>query len=183
MGAGRIPAGGDRCQRVAAATARRLTVVTAFPHLRAVKHERRKAIEPVIRDLMDSSRAYLDSAERTASGHLKQVFREIAERRAAFAAHLQTAVDGSAFPSTRFAGKLRRLWLAVRDHLSEDDYGLLAELERSEDVVLARYERALAPSDLPDSWRRVLRDQLAEVRETHDRVRKLRDGEKAARQM
>ena len=139
-------------------------------------------LEPVVRTLANSSRTYAAAADRAGWDHLEQAFREIAERRERFADRLRAVIDSDEARSGSLQGTLRKWWLAIRDELSEDQYGLLAELERSEDALLERYERTLEGPDVPAPLARILHEQLAEIRGTHAKIRELRDSEKAARQ-
>jgi uncharacterized protein (TIGR02284 family) len=141
----------------------------------------RKVAESVEQALVDSARAYASAAERADWEYLEGVLREIASRRERFAeAVRKPSREGDGGPSV--LGVLREWWMAVRDRLSVDQYGLLAELERAEDGLLEQYRAALAADDLSGRLREALEEQQTEVQSTHDRIRELRDAEKAARQ-
>lgn len=104
--------------------------------------------------------------------------REFAEQRARFSVQLREAIgsqgsgrdaDGSA------AGALHRGWLGLKDALTgKDAHAILAAAEKGEDHALRQYDIALE-EDLQDEVRHVVRRQRTAAKNTHDRVRELRD--------
>jgi len=141
----------------------------------------KRAVEPVVRALMDSSRAFVSAADRADLDVLAHTLHATAERRAAFAAHLNVLSDNDELPERSVEEALREWWMGLRDRLSEDHYGLLAELGRAEDQLLERYGKTLSGDDLSEPLRRVLERQRDEIARTCAHVRSLRESEKAAR--
>jgi uncharacterized protein (TIGR02284 family) len=64
--------------------------------------------------------------------------------------------------------------------IGKDDYAIVAEAERGEDVAKAAYENALKET-LPGTAQAVVQRQAAQVRQAHDAVRDIRDREKVSR--
>jgi uncharacterized protein (TIGR02284 family) len=56
-----------------------------------------------------------------------------------------------------------------------DDYAVLTECERGEDVAKRVYEEALASEDLPRDIKEFVQHQYQGVKANHNRIRSLRD--------
>jgi len=87
-----------------------------------------------------------------------------------------TVADGSTL-----MGKIYRTWQDVRIAFSADDRrNILAYCEFGEDAAQKAYKAALGESDLTDEARIVLSNQKAELKRSHDLIKKLRDEQKVA---
>lgn len=135
-------------------------------------------INDLVRVNIDSSRGFKAAAETIENASIASLFREIAEERSAFGRELAGYVemnDEEADDSGSISGAVHRWWLIARGAVSGgDDYAVLAEAERGEDQIKARYEEVL--KEIPGSaMNRVLQDQYARVKHSHDRIRDMRD--------
>jgi uncharacterized protein (TIGR02284 family) len=78
------------------------------------------------------------------------------------------------------AGALHRTWIKVKGTLTgKDDKSILNEAERGEDSAVKAYEEALQEV-LPAPCRTMLENQFREVKQAHDRVKRMRDARSAA---
>ena len=126
----------------------------------------------------DSSEGFTSAAEHVGDDRIASYFRQCAHDRTRFASELATFVEasgGDAPTSGTVRGTLHRWWLDLRGSVQGGDLkAMLSEAERGEDAIKAKYEHVLkdtAGSAMND----VLTRQYASVKQTHDRVRDLRD--------
>ncbi len=135
-------------------------------------------IQDLIRVNIDSAKGFDTAAENIDNPEIAGYFRECSRTRRRFADDLSRFVsindeepehDGSA------AGRLHRWWLELRGVVQGgDEHAILAEAERGEDAIKRVYERVIvdiAGNPLSD----VLHAQFRSVKQTHDRVRDMRD--------
>jgi len=143
--------------------------------------------EKTITDLNTLTRINLDSEEALTQlkekldGAPASYFAEVATQRAAQAKELQSLVgDNAEEPATcgTTVGSLQRTWANLKTALGGGKQTILNEAEAEEDRIKDSYEEVLkgnpgtAISD-------VLHRHIADVKVAHDRIRDLRDAEKA----
>lgn len=130
----------------------------------------------------DSASVFRDAAKETDASSLKTLFEQIAGTREDNASTLQSALAYSGTYEdieTSMAQPLRSWWMKVRDTLqSEEEVGLLSELESAEDRIKHAYEDALKKT-AGSPLNAKLHGQYASIKDHHDRVRDLRDAAKA----
>jgi uncharacterized protein (TIGR02284 family) len=126
---------------------------------------------------------------RTAAGSLKDSqikakFQEYSRQRGDMARELQAEVrklGGDPEKSGSMSASLHRGWIDIKSAITgKDDYAILAEAERGEDVAKDQYENALK-AGLTGSALTIVQAQAAKVRQAHDDVRNLRDREKVTK--
>ena len=92
---------------------------------------------------------------------------------------LVRAQGGDPEDSTSFAGTLHRRWVDLKAKLMDrTDETVLNECERGEDVAKHNYQKAL-DEELPETVRAVVEKQYLGVKENHDKIKALRDAERA----
>lgn len=128
-------------------------------------------------DSVDGYNAAADSADNT---DFRTIFRDRATERASVVTKLQGHVrDMGGDPEddgTTIAGA-HRFFMHLRDSLtSTDDEAVVAEVERGEDVIKAKYEAALADTNLSVASRDLVQTCYASVKEGHDQMRDLKHG-------
>lgn len=135
--------------------------------------------------LRDGEKGFSESAEKAEAANLKSLFSELSMQRGQLATELE--------PLTRQYGEtpreggsvvaaLHRGWLDVRAAITgHDDYGVVAEAERGENVAKGNYEDALK-EDLPADVRMIVEAQYAKVKAGHDRVTSLRSSMETAKE-
>ena len=126
----------------------------------------------------DSVKGFREAAETIENADVAQLFREIGDRREENARKLGeflTLNDEDPGDGTSLASKLHRGWIDVKGAIvGKDAHSILAEAERGEDVIKAKYEDLL-PKVAGSPVTSVLNDQYAKVKQAHDRIRDLRD--------
>jgi uncharacterized protein (TIGR02284 family) len=76
---------------------------------------------------------------------------------------------------TRTDGKIYRAWMSVRSTFSgKDRRSVLASCEGGEDAAQRAYESALK-EDLTDDATRLVTEQKSKLRQSHDKIKALRD--------
>ena len=88
----------------------------------------------------------------------------------------ETPSDG-----TTLRGKLYRAWMDVKATFSGSDRkAILASCEFGEDAAQKAYKDALASdAELPAEVRQVIVDQQSNLKQSHDRIKKMRDAQPA----
>jgi uncharacterized protein (TIGR02284 family) len=88
----------------------------------------------------------------------------------------ETPSDG-----TTLRGKLYRAWMDVKATFSGSDRkAILASCEFGEDAAQKAYKDALASdAELPAEVRQVIVDQQGNLKQSHDRIKKMRDAQPA----
>lgn len=126
----------------------------------------------------DSHDGFHTAAEKVQNADLKKLFYEHAGKRLKFRMELQELVASLGImprSTNRVGAALRRVWIAALEKLTgADDHAILSELERGEDATAATYQEAFA-RDLIDDAKSLIQRQYAEIKETHDRIRSLRN--------
>lgn len=139
-------------------------------------------IEDLVETLEDGKKGFREAAEKLREdGHsqLAEQMTEFSDQRARFSNELRELArsagaeldeEGSA------AGALHRGWMDLKAALTGDDpHAILAAAEAGEDHAVGEYDDALEGEGLSGQLRDLVAKQAVEVRQTHDRVRDLRD--------
>jgi len=139
-------------------------------------------INNLIETLKDGQEGFKQAAESVKSPQLKSLFNEYSEQRSRFATELQSQARSLGEPkpetSSTAAGALHRGWINLKSAVtSGDDHPILAECERGEDSAVEQYKETL-DSNLSAPLREIVSHQYSEIKNTHDRIRKLRDAAK-----
>ena len=138
----------------------------------------------LIETCKDGEQGFRTAAEGLKDPQTKALFSEYSRQRAQMARELQDEVrrlGGDPEKSGSTAGALHRGWIDIKSAVTgKDDYSILAEAERGEDVAKNVYDEAVKDANLTQSARTLVQQQAVKVREAHDRVRSIRDREKVA---
>ncbi len=136
----------------------------------------------LIETCRDGQNGFKEAAENAKSPDLKTFFNQIALERAQCVGELQQEVvrlGGDPENTGSTAAALHRVWMDIKGTLTgKDDQSILNEAERGEDSAVKAYEDALK-EDLPANIRALVERQFNQIRETHNRVRQLRDAKSA----
>jgi len=135
-------------------------------------------LQDLIRINIDSSKGFEKAADKMDNAAIADYFRECARTRRRFADDLAQFIelnDEEPEDDGSVRGALHRWWVGVRGTLQGGDaHAVLAEAERGEDAIKHAYEKVIVKvtgNPLND----VLHAQHRSVKQTHDRVRDLRD--------
>jgi uncharacterized protein (TIGR02284 family) len=140
-------------------------------------------LNDLIETCRDGQNGFKEAAENATSSDLKNFFSDASLERARFVGELQEQVrllGGDAENTGSTVGALHRSWIKVKGTLTgKDDESILNEAERGEDSAVKAYEEALQEV-LPAPCRTMLENQFREVKQAHDRVKRMRDARSAA---
>jgi uncharacterized protein (TIGR02284 family) len=140
-------------------------------------------LNDLIETCRDGQNGFQEAAESVTSHELKSFFSDASLERARFVGELQQQVrtlGGDPDNTGSTAGALHRTWIKVKGTLTgKDDESILNEAERGEDSAVKAYEEALREA-LPNPCKTMLENQYREVKQVHDRVKRMRDARAAA---
>lgn len=135
-------------------------------------------VEDLIRINIDSGKGFETAAEQIENKDMASFFKRCGQRRTEFAGELQRVVgmNNESPPSKgTVAGSIHRWWLGVRGTVQNgSEHAVLAEAERGEDAIKARYERVIRET-AGSPLNAVLLRQYACVKQDHDLIRDMRD--------
>jgi uncharacterized protein (TIGR02284 family) len=131
----------------------------------------------------DGQTGFKEAAQNVKSTDLKTFFTECSTERAQFVNELQLEVrrlGGDPEKSGSTAGALHRAWMEIKGTLTgKDDHSILSECERGEDSAVEAYREAFKLG-LPTTNLQMLERQFQSIKQTHDRVKQMRDAKAAA---
>jgi uncharacterized protein (TIGR02284 family) len=134
------------------------------------------ALNDVLQSVRDGEEGFRTAAGAIKDPHVKGMFDRYSRQRAEMARELEAEIGklgGTAGTTGTVSGSLHRGWLNLKSTITGlDDKAIISEAERGEDAAKAAYAKALK-EDLSAGARRLLEDQAAIVRITHDEVRAL----------
>jgi uncharacterized protein (TIGR02284 family) len=126
----------------------------------------------------DGEAGFRTCAEAVKNNELKTVFENAAKRCDEGAAELQEMIRSlgqEPASSGTAAGALHRTWTNIKSKITGmDEYAILTECERGEDVAKHTYEEALM-EDLPGDVKALVQRQYEGVKANWDRVHNLRN--------
>ncbi|PKB19184.1 uncharacterized protein (TIGR02284 family) [Novosphingobium kunmingense] len=135
-------------------------------------------LNTLIATLIDSVDGYRKSAGEVDNQRFAQMFDARAQERQQAIGHLQAAVaaeggnpedDGSA------AGAMHRVFQSLREVVStRDDQAIVNEIERGEDYLKAKFEKAMQHADLSPQARQAVDTAWQSVKTGHDEMRDLK---------
>ncbi len=146
----------------------------------------KKALD-VVRNLIETCRdgqsGFSDAAKHVKDPSLRELFNALSLERAQFASELQSALvrlgEDGVEQTGSVSGSLHRAWIDLKANLGGGDASILASAESGEDTAKKVYQEA-ERENLPEEIRTIVSRQAQSVLAAHDRVRTLRDQQKAA---
>ena len=138
-------------------------------------------LNDLIETCRDGQEGFKEAADNVKAPDLKTFFKQVAQERATCVTELQAEVrrlGGNPDKSGSTAGAMHRAWMNIKGTLTgKDDHAILSETERGEDSAVEAYRDAmkwLPPNILP-----IVERQFQSVKQTHDRVKQMRDAKAA----
>ena len=149
-----------------------------------------KEIIEVLNDLIRINRdriaGYEKAVENLDEGDaaLKTLFYQLSDESQKLKEQLSSEVrslGGEPAEDTTMSGKIYRAWMDIKDTFAGDDTkSALEACEFGEDAAQKSYAEALDDSrEFPDDIQRLIRDQKAKLKGSHDLIRNKRDEYKA----
>lgn len=135
-------------------------------------------LNSLIQTTLDSAKGFHEAAEDSNAGRHVTLFSEFAQQRQQVARQLQQEVrrlGGEAETETGLLAAAHRAFMNLRETLSgNDEKATVAEVERGEDYIKGKYEKALEDDGLSTGVRSVIQQAFSSVRAGHDRVSALK---------
>ena len=136
------------------------------------------ALNSLITTTIDSAHGFEHSAEHTDAGRFRELFQGFARERREAVSGLQravTAMGGTPNDDGSLKADLHRRWIDLRDAIAGGgDKEVIEEVERGEDYLKAKYEKALADGELGATARDAISAAYSSVRAGHDRASQLK---------
>jgi uncharacterized protein (TIGR02284 family) len=138
-----------------------------------------KAIRNLISVLRDGEKGFTDIGEHIKDAEYKSYFMAESRVRGSYASELERAVnfvtDADVHETGTISGAIHRTFGGLKAHLGASDHSLLETAEQGEDAAKKAYKEALEDTAVSGTLRALIAQQFEHVRESHDRVRALRD--------
>lgn len=138
-----------------------------------------KVLNSLIETTLDSANGYKDAADAVDSPQYKSLFAERAQSRMELSHRLQDEVrsfGGEPEHDQSMLGKLHNKFAEMRGKVMGDrtDKAVIDEVERGEDVIKAKFEKALDDPDLPQETRQLVSSAYGEIKAQHDDISRLK---------
>ena len=134
----------------------------------------------LITTTIDSVDGYREAATDASNASFRTIFLDRANERQGVVSELQTEVrnlGGSPDDSGSALAGAHRMFLNLREAIAGgDDKAIIAEVERGEDHIKAKYEAALTDADLSPETVSTIQRCYRSVKEGHDQMRDLKHG-------
>ncbi|WP_431468969.1 PA2169 family four-helix-bundle protein [Sphingosinithalassobacter sp. LHW66-3] len=134
-------------------------------------------LNDLIKTTLDSRKGYLDACE-DASARFADTFAGLARERSEIASRLQGEVrrqGGDPADDSGVIGAAHRGFMDLKNAVTgTDDTAVVKEVERGEDHIKAKFEKALKDGELTVDARRVIEECYTSVKAAHDRMSALK---------
>ena len=139
-----------------------------------------KVLNGLIATTIDSVDAYRAAAADAETDRFKSIFINRANEREDLVLEFQTRVrelGGEPGDDGSLLAGAQRFFMSLREAVaSSSEDAIIAEVERAEDHIKAKYEKALTDADLTSETRNVIQQCFASVKDGHDQMRDLKHG-------
>jgi uncharacterized protein (TIGR02284 family) len=141
-----------------------------------------EALNDLVKINHDRIEGYEKAIKLTSSedADLKTLFNSMIEQSRECEKELTDCINAfgeKAVKGTRMDGKIYRTWMGIKSTFTgkdKDRHSLLASCERGEDAAQKAYEEALKEELTPEA-NRIITAQKNKLRNSHDKIRDLRD--------
>jgi uncharacterized protein (TIGR02284 family) len=136
-----------------------------------------KVLNGLIEITLDSANGYKEAAENARDGQLKTMFAERARRRSELSRELQGEVrsfGGEPQDDQSLMGKAHNKFVDLKNALTGgSEKAVVDEVERGEDMIKAKFERAM-DDELPATTRMLVSRACEDIRRDHDEISALK---------
>ena len=137
-------------------------------------------VNDLIKTTIDSVDGYRSAAEDADSNQFQSIFFKRANERQHVVEELRQhvlALGGDAQDDGSVLAGAHRAFMNLRDAVTgRDDQAVIAEVERGEDHIKAKYETALQDAELGTDTRALISQCFDSVKSGHDQMRDLKNG-------
>ena len=137
-----------------------------------------KVLNSLIETTLDSANGYRDAADATDNPQFKTMFAARSAKRLELTRQLQQEVrsfGGKPEDDQSVLGKVHNKFTELKAKVTgSSDKSVIDEVERGEDVIKAKFEKAARDADLPATAREVVTSAFASIKSDHDQISTLK---------
>lgn len=136
-----------------------------------------KLVNSLVETTIDSADGYAEAAKDADGQRYKTLFTQRAQERRTIATELQDEVrrlGGEPKDDGTILAAAHRVFVNLRDSLSKGDEAVINEVESGEDHIKAKYEKALADTDVDAHTRAAIEKAWISVKSGHDQMRDIK---------
>ena len=137
-------------------------------------------LNTLIATTIDSITGYEESAQNIDNERLREIFRQRASERQEVVGELRSEVrrlGGNPEDDGSFLGKAHQRFEDLKAAITgRDEKSIINEVERGEDYIKAKFEKALESENLGSEARQVVERAYQSVRAGHDQISQLKHG-------
>jgi uncharacterized protein (TIGR02284 family) len=137
-----------------------------------------KVLNSLIETTLDSAHGYKEAAESSEDTRYKTMFSERSLKRMKLTGELQQEVrsfGGEPEQDQSAMGKAHNKFVDLKAAiLGRDEKAIINEVERGEDFIKAKFEKAVGDDELPANIRELVTRAFAEIKSDHDEVSRLK---------
>lgn len=137
-----------------------------------------KVLNSLIETTLDSAHGYKEAAESSEDARYKTMFSERSLKRMKLSGDLQAEVrsfGGEPQDDQSLLGKAHNKFLDLKAAiLGHDEKAIINEVERGEDFIKAKFEKAVDDQDLPANVRETLSRACQDIKADHDEVSRIK---------
>jgi uncharacterized protein (TIGR02284 family) len=135
-------------------------------------------LNSLIETTLDSLNGYRKAAQDARDPELRSMFEQKANRRAQISAELQGEVrsfGGEPKTDQSTLGAIHNKFVDLKSGITGgSDKAVVDEVERGEDFIKAKFEKATDDDDLPPAARELIQKALGTIQADHDEVSRLK---------
>ncbi|TBR39779.1 MULTISPECIES: PA2169 family four-helix-bundle protein [Dyella] len=143
-----------------------------------------KVLNDLIETTIDSADGYKEAAKDANNEAFKDIFMRRAKERVEITHRLQSAVrqaGGKPQDDGTVLAGAHRMFTNLRASMTKGDTAVVDEVERGEDHIKARFEKAINDNDLSTVTRSAIEQAYGPIRSGHDEMSKLKHALHASR--
>lgn len=137
-----------------------------------------KVLNSLIETTLDSAHGYKEAAESSEESRYKTMFSERSLKRMKLSGELQQEVrsfGGEPEDDQSVLGKAHNKFVDLKAAImGRDEKAIINEVERGEDFIKAKFEKAIEDEDLPANVRDMVSRAYQEIKADHDEVSRLK---------
>ncbi|MGH6987961.1 MAG: ferritin-like domain-containing protein [Caulobacteraceae bacterium] len=144
-----------------------------------IEHEHAvDVLNGLIETTLDSAHGYKEAADHLDRVEIRRTFAERSDERFALSRRLQEEVrrlGGTPKDDGTMVGKAHNAWAGVKKALTGgEEKSVIDEVERGEDVIKGKFEKAANKGDLPAEAHLMIEDAYRTIQADHDQVSALK---------
>jgi uncharacterized protein (TIGR02284 family) len=131
----------------------------------------------LIETVIDSADGYQHAIKETETSRFSDIFARRGAERQMLTEQLQAqvrALGGSPEDDGTLLASAHRMFLNLRHAVAGGDQAVIDDVEAGEDHIKAKFEDALADTELSAATRQIIEDAYAIVKDGHDEIRDLK---------